>query len=94
MPKIIYQYDKSGSQRVLRLKKTIYVLRRIPRYVWKYLTHKLIASGMLQSNIYPFLFIGDKVIYIVYVDDLIFWAKYESDIHDLEMKNVDLGVYL
>ena len=40
MPKIIYQYDKSGSQRVLRLKKTIYVLCRIPRYFWKYLTHK------------------------------------------------------
>ena len=94
MPKIFDQYDKRGSQRVLRLKKTIYVLRCIPRYVWKYLTHKLIASGMLQSNLDTFLFIGDKVICIVYVDDLIFWAKYESDIHDLEMKNVDLGVYL
>ena len=82
MPKIIYQYDKSGSQRVLRLKKTLYVLCRIPRYVWKYLTHKLIAGGMLQYNLDPFFFIGDKVICIVYVDDLIFWANDDSDIHN------------
>ena len=39
---------------------------------------------MLQSNLDPCLFIGDISIYIVYVDDLIFWAKDESDIHDLE----------
>ena len=49
---------------------------------------------MLQYNLDTFLFIGDKVICIVYVDDLIFWENDESDIHDLEMKLFDLGVDL
>ena len=49
---------------------------------------------MLQSNIDPCLFIGVKVICIIYVDDLIFWAKDESDIHDLAMNIRDLGVDL
>ena len=60
----------------------------------KYLTHKLIANGMLQSNPDTCLFIGVKVICIVYVDDLIFWAKDELDIHDLSMKLRDIGVDL
>ena len=49
---------------------------------------------MLQSNIYPCLFIGDEFICIVYVDDLIFWAKDESDMHDLSMKLRGIGVDL
>ena len=40
---------------------------------------------MIKFNLDPCLFIGDKVICIVYADDLIFWAKDESDIHDLAM---------
>ena len=47
---------------------------------------------MLQYNIDTCLFIGDKVICIVYVDNLIFWAKDESYIHDLAIKLRDLGV--
>ena len=47
---------------------------------------------MLQSNLDPCIFIGDELICIVYVDDLIFWGKYESDIHDLAMKFRDLRV--
>ena len=49
---------------------------------------------MLQCNIDHCLFIGDKGICIVYVDDIIFWGKDESDIHDLSMKLHDLGVDL
>ena len=44
------------------LKKTLNEIRQNPRYFWEYLTHKWIVSGMVQSNIYPCLFIGDKVI--------------------------------
>ena len=49
---------------------------------------------MLQYNLDPCLFIGDKVICIVYVDGLLFWAKDKSDIHDLAMKLGNLGVDL
>ena len=47
---------------------------------------------MLQSNLDPCILISDKVICIVYFDDLIFWAKDKSNIRDLEIKIHDLGV--
>ena len=75
MPKGFEQYDKHGKQRVIILKNTLYVIHQRPRDFLKYLTQKLIASGMIQYNLDPCLFIGDKFICIVYVDDLIFWAK-------------------
>ena len=49
---------------------------------------------MLHYDIDSYLFIGDKFICLIYVEDLIFWEKYESDIHYLEIKHRDLGVYL
>ena len=94
MPKLFEQYNKRGKQRLLRLKKNLYVICQIPRYFSNYLTWKLIASGMLQSNLDTCLFIGDKFICIAYADDLIFWVKYESDMNDLAMKLFDLGVDL
>ena len=72
MPKVFEQYEKRGNPRVLRLKKNLYGIRQSPRVFCKYLPYKLIAIGILQYNIYTCLFIGDKVICIVYVDDLIF----------------------
>ena len=39
-------------------------------------------------------YIVDKVMCMVYVDDLIFWAKEEDNIHDLAMKLHELGVEL
>ena len=49
---------------------------------------------MIQYNLVPWLFIGDKVICIVYVDNLLLWKKDKSNIRDLEMKIHDLGVDL
>ena len=76
------------------LNKTLYVIFQSPRYFWKYLTHKLISIRMLQYNLDPCLFIGDKVVCIVYVDELIFWSEDESDIHDLSRKLRGIGVCL
>ena len=94
MPKGFKHYNKREKRRVIKLKKTIYGLHQIPRAFWNYLTKKLIASGMIFSNLDTFFFIGDKVICIVYVDNLIFREKDESDIHDLEMRLIDLGLHI
>ena len=56
------------------------------------MTQKLLASVIPQSNLDTCIFIGDKVLCIVYVDDLTFWAKDRSDIRDLAIKLHDLGV--
>ena len=49
---------------------------------------------MIKSNLDTCLFIHEKFVFIVYLDDLIFWAKDESDIHNLAMKLRDLGLDL
>ena len=47
---------------------------------------------MLQYNLDPCIFIIDKVICIVYVYDLIFWAKDKSDMPGLATKPHDIGI--
>ena len=94
MTKVFDQYDKRGNRMVLRLKKTIYGIFQSPRSFWDYLTQKLIASRMLQSNLDPCIFIIDKVICIVYVYDLIFWEKDKSEIHNLSITLPDIGIDL
>ena len=42
----------------------------------------------------PCLFIGDKVIAIIYVDDILFWSVDENNIHDLAMNLRSQGVDL
>ena len=85
-------FEKKGK--VLKLKKTLYGLCQSPRTFWKYLVEKMELCDMHQSNLDPCLFVGDKVICICYVDDLLFWAKDEKDIHNLAMQLCKLGVDL
>ncbi len=49
---------------------------------------------MVQSKLDTCLFVGEKVICISYVDDLIFWARNEKDIHHIAMKLREVGVDL
>ena len=57
------------------------------------MTQKLIVIGMLKSNLDTCIFICDKFICMLYVDDLIFWAKDKSDIRDLAIELYGLVVY-
>ena len=58
------------------------------------MTNKLYQSGLKKSKFDPCLFLGEKVTCIVYVDDLIFWARNEDNIHNLEINLRELGVNL
>jgi hypothetical protein len=49
---------------------------------------------MVQSKLDPCLFVGEKVICISHVDDLIFWACYEKDVHHIAIKLREVGVNL
>ena len=49
---------------------------------------------MLQYNLDPYIFIGDTEDFIVYVEELIFQEKDESDIHYLAINIFVLGVDL
>jgi hypothetical protein len=69
-----------GDDLVLSLNKTVYGLRQAPRYFFKHLKERIEKCGLRQSNKDPCLFIGSKVIAVVYVDDILFYARDDNDI--------------
>ena len=74
MPRGFEVKGKNGRPKVLTLFKMLYGLRQSPRVFWKYMTAKIKLCGMQQSKMDPCLFIGDKVMAIIYVDDILFWS--------------------
>ncbi len=80
--------------KVLKQKTTLYGLCQSHCAFWTYLVEKMAICGMVQSKLDPCLFVGEKVICISYVDDLIFWARNEKDIHHIAMKLREVGVNL
>ena len=68
---------------VLKLNRSVYGIKQAPRNFFKYLKKHLRRQGLHQSDYDPCLFIGSKVIAIVYVDDILFFARKDSDINDV-----------
>ncbi len=58
------------------------------------MTKAMEACGMNVSKLDPCLFVGDKVLCICYVDDILFWAKDEADIIELGIKLRAQGLLL
>jgi hypothetical protein len=73
---------KRGDNMVLRLKRSVYGLKQAPRYFFKYLKEHLESSeiGLQQSKRDPCLFVGKDLIAVVYVDDILFFARDDSRI--------------
>jgi hypothetical protein len=67
-----------GKDMVLKLHFLLHGMRPSPRNFYRYLEEKLRAQGMRPSELDPCLFIGDKVIAVLYVDDVLLYAKEES----------------
>ena len=63
---------KNGRNKFMKLKKPLYRLRQNPRSFWEYMTSKMGLCCMVQSKMDPFLFIGEKVMAIIYVDYICF----------------------
>ena len=80
MPQGFEVKGKNGRTKVLKLFKTLYGLRQIPRAFWKYMTPKMESCGMVQPNIDPCLFIGKKLMSIIYVKNILFWSVNKNDI--------------
>ncbi|KAL7450492.1 hypothetical protein ACHAWC_005220 [Mediolabrus comicus] len=80
--------------KVLRLKRSLYGLRQAPRNFFMYLSEKMNECGLKSSKHDQCLFIGDKVIAVAYVDDLLFWAKDEKEITKLMLELREKGLDL
>ena len=76
---VIYVHQPRGfardSNHVLRLNKTLYGLCQSPRHFFTYLSERLNKQGLRQSALDPCLFLGTDIMVIVYVDDLLVYAK-------------------
>ena len=94
MPQGFEVKGKNGIPRVLKLTKTLYGLLQSPRALWKYMTTNMKLCGMVHSKMYPCLFIGNKVMAIIYVDNILFWFVNENNIHDVAMQLREHGVNL
>ena len=64
----------------LKLKKSLYGLRQAPLKWFEKLRGSLIERGFRQSAQDPCLFLSDKVVAVVWVDDVLFFARDEVDI--------------
>jgi Reverse transcriptase (RNA-dependent DNA polymerase) len=92
MPRGFIQQGK-----VLRLKKSLYGLKQAPRNFFLHLKAKLESIGFVsQVDLDPCLFITDKVICLVYVDDTLFYASkaeyIDQVIQQIKDSDMDLEV--
>lgn len=88
-------FSKPG--RVLKLKKSLYGLKQAPRNFFLHLKGKLEAIGFRsEESLDSCLFISDKVICLVYVDDTLFYSPnmqyIDEVIEQLRQQEMDLEV--
>jgi hypothetical protein len=67
----------------LKLKKSLYGLKQSPRNHFLNLKRKLEDLGLVASKADPCLFVSDRVIVLVYVDDTLLYARDMQDIDDV-----------
>ena len=66
--------DGYDGRLALKLKKSLYGLRQAPLKWFEKLRGSLIERGFKQSAQDPCLFLSDKVVAVVWVDDVLFFA--------------------
>jgi hypothetical protein len=75
-------FSKPGK--VLKLRKALYGLKNSPRCFFLHLKDVLEEAGLKQQvDVDPCLFMSNKVVCIVYVDDTLLFAKTMEDISDV-----------
>jgi len=81
--------------KVLKLKRSLYGLKQSPRNFFQHLKGKLEGIGFESArDVDPCLFISDKVICLVYVDDTLFYSPRQEYIDDVVRKLEEEGMDL
>ena len=58
-------------------------MKQSPRYFFGYLTKKLEAQGLIPSKHDPCLFLGNGLLVMTYVDDILIYGRTQEEINDL-----------
>jgi hypothetical protein len=74
-----FVYGEPGEL-VLKLHKPVYGIKQAPHNFFNFLVDQFKLECLRQSDNDPCLFIGKKVTAIVYVDDILFFSKDDSEI--------------
>ena len=77
--------NSDGGQHdvVLKLKKSLYGQAEASHLWYEKLRNGLLERSFVTSKVNPRLFMYKTVIYVVYVDDCIFWARSQSEIDNV-----------
>ena len=81
-------FKSDGGQHdvVLKLKKSLYGQAKAARLWYEKLQNGLVERGFVMSKVDPCLFMSNTVIFVIYVDACLFWARSQYDI-DNAMKS-------
>ena len=84
----------SEPGKVLKLKKSLYGLKQAPRNFFQHLKAKLEKIGFVSSEADLCLFISEKVICIVYVDDTLLFSSHSEFIDEVlsQLREEDLDL--
>ena len=77
--------SKTKLDPVLKLKKSLYGLKQSPRTFYQHLSQGLISRGLKMSAIDPCLFMKNRTVCVIYVDDTIFTGP-SQELIDREIK--------
>ena len=78
-------FKSDGGQHgvVLKLKKSLYCQAEAACLWYEKLWNGLLERGFVMSKVDPCLFMSKTVIFVVYVDDCLFWESPQSDIDNV-----------
>eukprot|EP00957_Ditylum_brightwellii_P059266 4499273-Ditylum_brightwellii.AAC.1 len=65
---------------ILKINHSLYGLKQSPHNFFEFLKKMLLQCGFVQSQHDPCLFISNKVICLIYVDDCLFFVPNSKDI--------------
>ena len=71
------------KRQVFKLKKSLYGLRQAPLKWFEKLREGMIERGFKQSKQDPCLFLADNLVAVVWVDDVLFFAREEKKIDEM-----------
>ena len=78
-----FKSDGVQGDVVLRLKKILYGQAKAARLWYENLRNGLLERGFVMSRVNPCLFMYKTVIYVVYVDNCLFWERSQSNIDNV-----------
>ena len=88
-------FHRGNGDKVLCLKCTLYGLKQSPRYFFQYITECLMKQNLHASKFDLCLFMNESLIIIIYVDDILIYARSEVEIDILieKLKNDDISLH-